>query len=577
MARPFHTMTAFSSMSLQRPDCLTALRRTPEVSVLIIGAGINGCGVFRDLACQGIDTLLVDQGDFCTGTSAASSHLIHGGLRYLEYGDFRLVKEALQERNRLLHNAAHFVKPLPTRIPLYTRASGLLNAPLRWLGGRRPDAARGAWLVRLGLALYDLYSNTVPNELPASSLSSRARSLARFPHLNPGIIGTAQYHDALILHPERLGLELVQDGVRRHTGCRALNYVRVTSIDTDGVVLRDETDQAQYRVRPRLIVNTAGPWIDRVNRALGRDTSFIGGTKGSHLVLAHQSLSDALQGHMFFFENTDGRITLICPFHHRVLVGTTDIRVDSPDDAVCTEEEEIYLLAMIRQVFPDINVSARDIVYRYSGVRPLGAATGPAAAISRDHQLHQLPAQTGVPPIYSLIGGKWTTFRAFAAQTTDALLAALEIPRRVSTLDMAIGGGAAYPATDADFVHQSRRLADRTGLDESTCTRLLHRYGMLPAGMVEYLSQPAHAVECLADSDYLHAEVAYMCRHEMVVHLDDLILRRSLMAMLGQLTPALLAALADVAAEAGDWTPAQRATELQRTRRILKQYHGVEI
>lgn len=554
-----------------RKDALAALRRKPDVSVLIIGAGINGCGVFRDLAYQNVDALLVDQGDFCSGASAASSHLIHGGLRYLEYGDFGLVREAVQERNRLLAYAPHYVKPLPTRIPLFSRSSGLLNVPLRWLGLRSQSRPRGAWVVCLGLRFYDAFSRRVAHDLPLSTRVARRASLETFPDLHPDVIGTAQYYDALVLHPERLALALIQDGLRRQPASRAVNYVKVASIDAAGVRLQDLEGGAEFAVKPRLIVNAAGPWIDRVNRALNHSTSYVGGTKGSHLVIAHDELERALKGHMFFFENADGRIVLICPFHHRVLIGTTDIRVDSPDDVACTTEEEAYLLAMTRQVFPRIALSARDVVFRYSGVRPLGAATGPAGAVSRNHQLRRLAAPASAPVIYSMIGGKWTTFRAFAEQATDAVLQELQRPRRRTTRDLPLDGGPPPRSRRADATDA------RLGLDRAQYARLLSRFGAVSDELAACLAQQADPGAEVADSGYLRAEVEFMCRQEMVAHLDDLVCRRTLAAMLGELTPSRLEAMADIAASACSWPAQRKAQELQRTRRLLRDRHGVSL
>ena len=143
---------------MNRGEQLKALRGSPEVSVLIVGGGINGIGTFRDLALQGVDVLLVDQGDFCSGASAASSHMVHGGLRYLENGEFRLVREAVRERNNLLKNAPHYVKPLPTTVPIFKWFSGLLNAPMKFLGLLDKPAERGALVIKVGLMMYDAYT-----------------------------------------------------------------------------------------------------------------------------------------------------------------------------------------------------------------------------------------------------------------------------------------------------------------------------------------------------------------------------------------------------------------------------------
>src|SRR5215216_6898795 len=142
---------------MNRNEILSALKENPNVSVLIIGGGINGIGTFRDLALNGIDVLLVERGDFCSGASAASSHMAHGGIRYLENGEFRLVREAVRERNRLIENAPHVVKPLPTTIPIFKRFSGMLNAPLKFLGFLDKPAERGSVVIKIGLMLYDAY------------------------------------------------------------------------------------------------------------------------------------------------------------------------------------------------------------------------------------------------------------------------------------------------------------------------------------------------------------------------------------------------------------------------------------
>src|SRR5512133_781996 len=144
---------------MNRDEILAQLKENPAVSVLIVGGGINGIGTFRDLALNGVDALLVERGDFCSGASSASSHMAHGGIRYLENGEFRLVREAVQERNRLIENAPHFVKPLPTTIPIFKRFSGLLNAPLKFFKMLDKPSERGSVIIKLGLMMYDAYTS----------------------------------------------------------------------------------------------------------------------------------------------------------------------------------------------------------------------------------------------------------------------------------------------------------------------------------------------------------------------------------------------------------------------------------
>ena len=259
-----------------RPE-FASLRNHADVSVLIVGGGINGIGLFNELALQGIDVLLVEMSDFCAGTSAAMTRVIHGGLRYLENAEFRLVRESLRERNRLLGNAPHYVKPLPTTIPIFNWMSGVLPAIRNLLGWPAKPGNRGALLIKTGLMLYDFMAGR-KSPLPRHRFRFRRAALGLRPALNPEVICTATYYDAKITYPERLCLELVLDAEAACPGARALNYVRPESASGGAVVLRDEVSGETCEVRPRIVVNATGAWIDFTNRGLGRESRFIGGT-----------------------------------------------------------------------------------------------------------------------------------------------------------------------------------------------------------------------------------------------------------------------------------------------------------
>lgn len=560
---------------MKRTAILENIRTQPNIQLLIIGAGINGVGTFRDLAHQGVDVLMVDKDDFCSGASAASSHMVHGGIRYLENGEFRLVREAVEERNRLLQNAPHYVKPLATVIPIFKTFSGMLNAPLKFIGLLNKPAERGAFVIKIGLAMYDAYTGS-GGQVPRHRFERRQASLKRFPALNEDVAYTATYYDAAMPSPERICLELVFDGEAAHQRAYALNYVAAEATQGDTVFLRDQLTQEQIAVKPQIVINAAGPWIDFANENLGQQTKFIGGTKGSHLILDHPELHAAISGYEFFFENEDGRIVLIYPLMDKVLIGTSDIHIDNPEDARCTEAEVDYFLDMLSKVFPSITVNKEQIVFRFSGVRPLPAMdTATTGQISRDHSVRTIKPEGERPfPILSLIGGKWTTFRAFSEQVTDHLLQQLGQSRRCRTDNLAIGGGREYPHTTADQQTWLAELGQSSGLPASRLERLFERYGTRAQEIAEFLTAGDDA-PLEAHPGYSKREILFLVEREKAIHLSDIILRRSLMGMLGELTAELLPELAQIMGQALEWTPEMQAKELKQTVALLADKHGV--
>jgi glycerol-3-phosphate dehydrogenase len=545
-----------------RPE-FDSLRNRPDVSVLIVGAGINGIGLFRELALQGIDCLLVEKSDFCSGTSAASTRVIHGGLRYLENTELRLVRESLRERNRLLRNAPHYVKPLPTTIPIFSWTSGILPAIRNLLGWPARPGNRGALLIKTGLTLYDFLAGR-QSPLPRHRFQSRRAALALRPALNPEAICTATYYDAKITYPERLCLELVLDAEAACPGARALNYVRTQSAAGGAVVLRDEVSGETCRVKPRIVVNATGPAIDFTNRGLGRNSNFIGGTKGSHIVLDHPELVEATGDEMIYFVNRDGRICIFYAVHDKIIAGATDIPAEDPA-AVCDDSEVDYILEAMRLAFPSIRVDRSHVVFRFCGVRPLPRSDAlTPGQISRDHSYPVLAPGDGIDfPIYSLVGGKWTTYRALAERVADEILRVLECPRVRSSADLPIGGGKGYP-----------RMPEGTGLPQERLAALLERYGTGADRVAAYLQAgPDAPLACLPA--YSRREIAFMALHERVVHLDDLILRRTMMALLGQVNGPLLEELAAIVSPLLGCSPADAAAEVARTIQLLEKVHGV--
>lgn len=563
---------------MKRTDVFAHYRDNPEVSVLVIGGGVNGIGTFRDLALQGIDVLLVEKDDFCSGASAASSHMLHGGLRYLENGEFRLVREALHERNRMLKNAPHYSKPLPTTIPIFSWFSGLLNAPLKFLDLLNKPGERGALVVKLGLTFYDWFT-WGDRVMPTHKFHSKKKSLELRPHLNPNIVATVTYYDAWMPYPERICMEMIMDAEAMSSQVHALNYVSAEDAAGETVTLRDHMSGDTIDVKPKLVINAAGPWIDFANKAMGKQTNFIGGTKGSHILVDHPQLYEATRGHEMFFENDDGRITLFFPLQDRVLIGTTDIPIDNPDDARCTEEEIDYMLTLVKKVFPTIDVKREQIVFNFSGVRPLPASDAKTAGqISRDHSIRISEAGNGLSfPIFSLVGGKWTTFRAFAEQTTDRVLNRLARPRRDSTKNLAIGGGKDYPMTVNARLDWLEAVHKETGLDRSRVSTLFDRYGTRAKDIAAFIVAGDDAPLTHIPDEYSRREVIFIAQNEKVAHLEDFILRRSLLAMLGKITGEGLTELGEMVGAALGWSYDDVLAEIERAVGVLQDQHGVTV
>jgi len=563
---------------MNRNEILSALKNKPDVSVLIVGGGINGIGTFRDLALNGVDVLLVEKGDFCSGASAASSHMAHGGIRYLENGEFRLVREAVQERNRLLQNAPHFVKPLPTTIPIFKRFSGLLNAPLKFFGFLDKPSERGSLVIKLGLIMYDTYTGK-QHTVPRHQFLSRKNSLAKWKQLNPNIVNTAVYYDGAILQPERLAIDLILDAESESPNARALNYVSMVGGSEDTIILRDELTDETYDVHPKLVINAAGPWIDFTNRKLGLSTRFIGGTKGSHIVVKHDELRKVIGDHEFFFENEDGRIVLIFPLYDRVLIGTSDIPIEHTEEVHCTNEEIDYFLNLTRRIFPSLSLTRENIVFQFSGVRPLPRSTAKTVSqISRDHSIEVLSGDwTNLRfPIYSLVGGKWTSFRAFSEQVTDKALAHLGLSRQKDTRSLPIGGGRGYPRDPGEMRRQIESLSAWTGVTRERLKILFERYGSRAETIATYMNGGTDFI-LKSLPDFTLREIIFLAQHEKICRLDDFVLRRSMLAMLGRVTGDMIEELARALGNALGWDEEQTAAEVARTLLILADRHGVQL
>lgn len=562
-------------MAQDRAERIDALRRKGRVQVLVIGGGINGISTFRELALNGVDVVLVERGDFMSGASSAPSRMIHGGLRYMENGEFALVRESLHERNLLLANAPHLVSPLPTLIPVVDRFSGVVSAVRRFLGGKETAGARGALIIKLGLCLYDLYAGR-DSGVPRHSFFGGRETRRRWPALRTDIVGSALYYDARISHPERLGVELILDSEQASAQAVALNHLGLVGLEPDGAVLEDGLTGERFTLDAEVIVNATGAWIDLTNQELaGKAPRLIGGTKGSHLVIANQSLYEAIGETMIYFANREGRVCILFRHLGQVLAGSTDISVDTPDGVRCEPDEASYILASIAEVFPDIPIAPDELIYRFSGVRPLPRSDHSlTASISRDHSCEWLEQDArAARPVLNLVGGKWTTFRAFGAAAADMVLARLGLPRRAATEHSAIGGGRDYPAIE-QRPSWIERTAEMARLSPGAAERLLARYGTRAA---EYARSLAGGDDEALSSlpAYGQREIAWIIDRERPETLDDLVLRRLTIAFTGELSHAAVIELSGIMAVARGWNERERMIECAALFTELNTNHSV--
>jgi glycerol-3-phosphate dehydrogenase len=557
---------------MNRTEKINVLKTKGCFSVIIIGAGINGAGLFRDLSLQGVDVLLVDKGDYCSGASSAPSRMIHGGLRYLENGEMALVEESLKERNLLLKNAPHYVKPLPTTIPLFYKFTGIFNAIKSFLGISSKPKPRGMITVKIGLWLYDFLTRKM-QVMPNHTFRNKNKTMLKWPMLNPKIISSATYYDAWISYPERLCLECIQEGEQNEKAL-ALNYFELTGLNGKEIELKDVLQNKEYHIKGDLIVNASGAWIDFANQSMQIQSSYIGGTKGSHLVIDNNTLYDALAGHMIYFEAPGGRICIMFPFLGNVIVGTTDIPVDNPESVNCEDKEVKYILVSLATVFPNIKIRHEEVVFQYCGVRPLPRSDVTfAGRISRSHQCQE-NSVNGLK-VYSLIGGKWTTFRSFSEEVSNKILIDLKLERNQNTETLAIGGGKDYPGTQDELIELSKRLSLQYKLSIQRVENLIERYGMQAVKICDYLTKDKD--ECLNSlHTYSYREIEYLIEYEDVQHLDDLILRRTSIGIKGEVTLELIEELNTILKNNSS-DGYQTDTEFKRCLEILKIKHGLNL
>jgi len=491
--------------------------------LLVIGGGINGCGVARDAAGRGLSVTLAEMSDLASATSSASTKLFHGGLRYLEYFEFRLVRESLIERETLLRAMPHIAWPMRFVLPYHpdmrfesdTPTSKLLNTFMPWMRGRRP-----AWLIRLGLLLYDTLGGR--KILPGTTTVD----LATAPEgraLQPRFAKAYEYSDCWV-EDARLVVLNARDAEAR--GARIMTRTQVTSAEAQGglwnVTLKDTRTGASQIIRARTIVNAGGPWVGDVIRDTvhSRSTDSVRLVRGSHIVTRR------LFGHdkCYFFQGTDGRIMFAIPYETDfTLIGTTDQEHEGPDTPpVCTPEEQAYMVDFVNAYLAQ-PISVEDIVWTYSGVRPLyDDGSSSATAATRDYTLKV--DKTAGAPVINIFGGKITTYRRLAEGVMDL----------VSDLSPDLPGkwtaGVPLPGGDFAVSEVEAKIADLARaypfLSAAWARRMIRAYGT-DAHNVLGTAKAASDLGQDFGATLTAAEVDWLMDREYASTADDIVWRRT--------------------------------------------------
>jgi glycerol-3-phosphate dehydrogenase len=530
-----------------------------EPKVLILGAGINGCALTRELVLNGVSVWLVDSGDIAGGATGGSSHLIHGGLRYLEYGELDLVKESLGERTRLLRLAPQFVRPLKLWIPASSRFGGAIGAPGRFMGWNwwpapTPKNGRGVSLIRAGLAMYDAYARDPL--LPKHEVCKVPADGA--PPVDPHKYRwMCSYYDAQVVFPERLVMSLVHDarGIADQKGIefRVFTYHQAVLYDQLvelSPVLGTNREGIETTLEPDMIVNATGAWVDEtLKRLCVPSKRLMGGTKGSHLFTFNPRLREVLGDDGIYAEASDGRPIFITPLADTVLIGTTDERFEGPpEEAAMTERERDYLLESVNAILPAAKLTPDDVDFHYSAVRPLPYVDARCtAAITRRHAIVKHEG-TKVPMI-SLVGGKLTTMRSLAEQAAAEVLKTLQRPRTASSENHRFAGAAGYPQDRTDLPRVCEEIARRVGYSADSVAAVARLCGIPSDDMFKDPPDAGALTQqpLLLDDTLLPcAFVRWVIHYEAVDTLADLVERRLMLLYHQRLTCACLHRLADL-------------------------------
>lgn len=542
-------------MSIQRPTFPTTSK---PFDVIVIGGGINGTGIARDAAERGLSVLMVEKDDFGAGTTAYSSRLIHGGLRYLEHLEFGLVLESLSERKRLLQNAPHLVRPLPFGIPIYKE-------------NKRPT-----WFIECGMILYDILARLTGKALvPFHRLYGKEAFLKKFPGVNAeNLRGGFLYFDAQAALPERICVENAI--AAKNHGAKVLNHAKVIDVlkenqQAAGIRLEDLETGEQHNAYGKVIINAAGPWVDSVLQltepAIPRK---IGGTKGTHIIV------DRFEGGpnraLYVEARQDGRPFFIIPWQKDYyLIGTTDTRYDGNLDKVVPTDDEIdYLLAETGNVFPDAGLTREKVLFSYAGVRPLLNEEGKKPGeVTRSHVIWDHGQNEGLQNVVSIIGGKITTFRNLAEETVDYVVQQfnLKTSQDCTTQNTPLPGGQGIDNINGYKQRELGSAAEKYGVSTTVVDHLIDVYGSAYSNVLALTEEnPAWKNPLAAGLPDIQAQVIYAVRHELARTSADVLMRRTGTALRENVGLSAIETTARLIGRELDWEEAQIQQDIQNYR-----------
>jgi glycerol-3-phosphate dehydrogenase len=512
----------------------------PTYDIVVIGGGIVGAGIARDATLRGLRVALFEKGDYASGTSSKSSKLVHGGLRYLEHGEFRLVFESVSERRVQTRLAPHLVRPLPFLIPIYK--------------GNKP----GLELMNVGLWIYDGLALFRSPKLHRTFRGTK-RALELEPQLrSDGLRGALEYYDCAT-DDARLVLENAIDAVALGASCHT--YTEVTAFDRapsgriTGVHVRDRLAGTTSLVTARCVVLAAGAWTDEMVRRfeIPMERPLLRRTKGVHVVLPRERLP--LERAITLISPVDGRVMFAIPWRGRTVLGTTDTDFAGTADDVAADAEDVrYLCESGNGYFPGANLTPADVIATWAGLRPLIAAPPNVdeSEISREHEVFTRK-QDG---LVIIAGGKLTTYRLMAAQAVD------------EALDLLHELGEDVAATKQATEKRPLPGAVGLGFDVDTATHLCGVYGSRAPLLAERMrAEPALAQRLDPELPYVWAEIEFAVTHDLARTIEDVLGRRVPLLLVGRNQGLdVCERVGDLMARLLDWSPAQRGAMLDEYR-----------